>query len=175
VLHRLRAQLRDDLSGSWRILEEAGANQLHVHLAPDAISLLRMHQPDQWGDSLVGIRPMVELVQEQGLALSGMKTDLHGSSMSGIVLITDAARSGIDVIAILEVGFGMVPELQQLDEELQASLALLLNRHLLEDILLGQDEAGLVELKGSPWWLSQSSRPEALNWLSNASVTQALG
>jgi PAS domain S-box-containing protein len=174
VLHRLRAQLRDDLSGSWRILEEAGANQLHVHLAPDAISLLRMHQPDQWGDSLVGIRPMVELVQAQGLALSGMETGRHGSGMRGIVPITDRVGSGADVIASLEVGFGMLPELQLLDVELQAGLALLLNRHLLEDVVLDHDEADLVELKGSPWWLNQSSRPGALDWLSSDSVAQAL-
>jgi PAS domain S-box-containing protein len=174
VLHLLRAQLRDDLSGFWRILEEAGANQLHVHLAPGAISLLRMHQPDLWGDSLVGVRPMVELVQAQGQALSGMETGRHGSGMRGIVPITNKAGPGGNVIASLEVGFGMLPELQLLDDELQAGLTLLLNRQLLEDVVLDHDGAGLVDLKGSPWWLNQSSRNEAMDWLSSDSVTQAL-
>ncbi|GGC94068.1 PAS domain-containing protein [Halopseudomonas salina] len=174
VLHLLRAQLRNDLSGFWRILEEAGANQLHVHLAPGAVSLLRMHQPDHWGDSLEGIRPMIELVQAQGQALSGMETGRHGSGMRGIVPIKNRAGPDAEVIASLEVGFGMLPELQLLDEELQASLALLLNRHLLEDVVLDHDEAGLVELKGSPWWLNQSSRTEAMDWLSSDSVAKAL-
>ena len=30
----LRAQLAHDMAGYWTVLEEAGANQLHVHLSP---------------------------------------------------------------------------------------------------------------------------------------------
>lgn len=174
VLASLRAQLRDDLSGFWRILEEAGASQLHVHLAPGAISLLRMHRPDQWSDGLVGVRPMIERVQAQGLALSGMETGRHGSGMRGIVPVTSSAGSAAEVIGSLEVGFGMLPELQGLDEELQAGLTLLLNRTLLDDIVLDQEDAGLVEWQGSQWWLDQSSRANALLWLSSDAVRQAL-
>lgn len=174
VLISLRAQLRQDLSGFWRILEDAGANQLHIHLAPGAVSLLRMHRPNHWGDSLVGVRPMIEQVQQHNTALSGMETGRHGSGMRGIVPISDSDGFGSRVIASLEVGFGMLPELQQLDEELQAGLALLLNRSLLEDIVLNHADAGLVELKGSDWWLDQSSRADAMDWFSADSVRQAL-
>lgn len=174
VLASLRAQLHDDLSGFWRILEDAGANQLHVHLAPGAVSLLRMHRPDHWADSLEDVRPMIALVQAHGLALSGMETGRHGSGMRGIVPITRTGDSASDVIASLEVGFGMLPELRVLDAELQAGLSLLLNRTLLDDIVLDQEAAGLVQLQGSEWWLDQTSRTEALQWLSSATLRQAL-
>ncbi|MFO7704311.1 MAG: PAS domain-containing protein [Halopseudomonas sp.] len=174
LLASLRAQLREALSRSWRRLEEAGANQLHVHLAPDAISLLRMHRPEQWGDSLADVRPMIALVQTQGLALSGMETGRHGSGMRGIVPITHSDDAASEVIASLEIGFGMLPELQELDAELQAGLALLLNRTLLEDTVLDQQDAGLVQLQGSQWWLDQSSRADALQWLSSDTLRQAL-
>lgn len=172
----LRSQLQKALSGPWRILEAAGANQLQIHLAPGAISLLRMHRPDEWGDSLVGVRPMVEQAQAHNLTLSGVETGHYGTGMRGIVPITEGIGSNSQVIASLEVSFGMLPELKQLDDDLQAGLALLLNRSLLKEIVLDQDKAGLVELQGNRWWLDQSSRIDVntLAWLSADSVQQAL-
>lgn len=159
----LRAQLATDLTGSWQVLQAAGANQLHVHLSPNVTSLLRMHQPNTWGDQLANVRPMVDRVQRQGQMLSGMETGRHGAGMRGIVPIYASDPTSGPVIASLEVGFGMLPELQQLDADLQSGLALLLNRKELSKVVWDERTAGLLPV--GDWSLDKYSRPEVLAWL----------
>ena len=45
---RLRSQLQDDLGGFWQLLQQAGAKELQIHLAPDGVALLRMQRPERW-------------------------------------------------------------------------------------------------------------------------------
>lgn len=161
----LRLQLEKLLSGRWTVLSASGADQLHVHLSPGVVSLLRMHRPDSWGDSLTDVRPMLLQAQQAGEPLSGMEPGRHGAGMRGIVPIRASGNAGSPVVATLEVGFGMLPELQQLDRDLDSGLALLLNRDALRDMVWGQQSSRLSPIGDGQWWLDQYSRPELLEWL----------
>lgn len=53
--------------------------RFHMHL-PDASSFLRLHAPDQFGDDLTGIRPMVSFVDEELRTVRGLEVGVHGLS-----------------------------------------------------------------------------------------------
>lgn len=170
----LRGQLMADLSSAWQALQEAGVAQLQVHLRLPSgpVSLLRMHQPDVWGDELGENRPMVAQVQRSGNALSGMETSRYGSGMRGIVPIRASAADNSPVVGSLEVAFGALPALQQLDAELQSGLALLVNPALLNEPLGQAPEPIPVTTQGSKWWLAKYSRPEIRVWLESDNIPE---
>lgn len=56
-----RARLHRASEAIYGNLSRRGLRQLHFH-GTDSVSLLRMHRPDRFGDSLAGVRPSVETV-----------------------------------------------------------------------------------------------------------------
>ena len=158
-----RQALQAYLQPQWDVLRKRGANQLHVHLAPGVISLLRMHRPLKWQDRLDTIRPLVDQVQQTGQASYGLEVGRHGSGVRGVVPI-HAGPDADRVIASLEVGFGMLPELRQLDQALDSGLALLLHAPLLTDVIEDFPRAGLTRAPEQPWLLDQHSRREVIHW-----------
>ncbi len=160
-----RARLEQDMSGFWTALQSAGANQLHVHLSPGVVSLLRMHRPERWGDALAGNRPMLAEAQRSGVARSGLEVGRFGLGMSGVVPIRASDEADAPIIATLEVGFGMLPELRQLDRELGAGLAVLLHQPTLTVNRNEHDSDGLVTSEDGAWLLDSYSRNEALEWM----------
>ncbi|HPB65225.1 MAG TPA: hypothetical protein PLW80_01605, partial [Spirochaetales bacterium] len=59
-----RAELRSRMLSAYDLMGEYHYRQLHFHL-PDGTSFLRMHSPEKFGDSLVGIRATVAAVNER--------------------------------------------------------------------------------------------------------------
>ncbi|TVP90337.1 MAG: PAS domain S-box protein [Pseudomonadaceae bacterium] len=159
-----RQALQQHLLPFWDYLRSNGANQLHVHLAPGVISLLRMHQPQHWGDSLVEIRPLVDQVQQQGEARYGLEIGRFGSGVRGVVPIFAQPNLEGPVVGSLEVGFGMLPELRQLDQELDAGLALLLFAPALDKVIADYQASGLIGVDQDRWLINQHSRREILHW-----------
>ncbi|UAW98448.1 PAS domain-containing protein [Halopseudomonas nanhaiensis] len=161
----MRAALERDLSGFWNALQSSGANQLHLHLNPNVVSLLRMHRPESWGDSLAVNRPMLAETQRTGQARSGLEVGRFGLGMSGVVPIRATEADDTPVVATLEVGFGMLPELRQLDNELRAGLAVLLHQPTLAQNRSEHNSDGLAISEDGAWLLDSYSRDEALEWL----------
>ncbi|SDU32872.1 ATP-binding protein [Halopseudomonas salegens] len=159
-----RQELQRHLRSHWLYLRNNGANQLHIHLAPGVVSLLRMHQPEKWGDRLDHIRPLIDQVQKQGHARHGMEIGRFGSGIRGVVPIFSQPNNQGTVVGSLEVGFGMLPELRQLDRELDAGLALLLYAPALENVIADYRNAGLIAQPKDRWLLDQHSRREVLHW-----------
>ncbi len=169
-VHELRHELQRHLHPHWLALQANGANQLHIHLAPGVTSLLRMHQPQNWGDRLAEIRPLVDLVQQQGSARHGMEIGRYGSGIRGVVPIFAQPNGRDNIIGSLEVGFGMLPELRQLDRELEAGLALLLYAPALVNVITDYKTAGLVGQPDDNWLLDQHSRREVVHWHSQGQI-----
>lgn len=168
----LRAQLQADLQGVWTVLTASGANQLHIHLAPGVISLLRMHRPEAWGDQLDDIRHLVDQVQRTGQPAQGLEVGRHGSGIRGIVPIRAGPEYDSPVIASVEVGYGMLPELRQLDLELGAGLALMLHQPSLDGVMLEMDQHDLARFGQGEWLLDQYSRREILDWRNTGQLPQ---
>lgn len=59
-----RAELLERSRPAYELMGEYHYRQLHFHL-PDSTSFLRMHSPEKFGDSLVGVRATVEAVNER--------------------------------------------------------------------------------------------------------------
>lgn len=169
-LQRLRAQLQADLSGVWQIYRSAGADQLHIHLSPDGVSLLRMHRPELWGDSNGHLRPLLAQVQGSGAAGSGIEVGRYGLGMVAIAPVLD--HHG-DVAASVEVGFGMLPELRQLDRDLDAGLAVLLHGPTL-NALQHELRTEAPRSADGQWLLDSHSRPEARRWFAEGAVPTEL-
>lgn len=168
---QLRAQLQQDLSGFWEALQRAGASQLHIHLSPDVTSLLRMHRPELWGDSLAQSRPLLADTQRTGQPRNGMEVGRFGLGMIGVVPIRGREGTTQSVLATLEVGFGMLPELRQLDRELRAGLAVLLHSGTLDQLRGEHDSTGLEVSPDGKWVLDSYSRPEIREWLATDQVS----
>lgn len=160
-LHRLRAQLGADLEGVWATYQSAGANQLQVHLSPGGLSVLRMHRREQWGDANGHLRPLLTHVQETGQPGSGVEVGRFGL---GMVSITPLFDHGGEIIASVEVGFGMLPELRQLDRDLQSGLAVLLHVPTLHGSQHQTLASETLRSENGEWLLDSYSRPEARQW-----------
>lgn len=59
----LRTQLYKRYLKAYHYMQEEGIRQFHFHL-PNAVSFLRFHRPEKFGDSLLGIRPSIEYVNK---------------------------------------------------------------------------------------------------------------
>ncbi|SDS58556.1 PAS domain S-box-containing protein [Halopseudomonas litoralis] len=164
ALLSLRSQLQQSLGQVWRVLKESGADQLHIHLSPDVISLLRMHQSDAWGDELAAWRPMADRVQRTGIPFSGLSAGRYGVGIRAIVPVF-AVDNDDRVVASVEVGFGIGSALYQLDNELQASLAVLINTSAVQDLLIDQSNAGQLRIGGDSWSIERYSQPSIVQWL----------
>ncbi|WP_150306144.1 PAS domain-containing protein [Pseudomonas saliphila] len=161
----LRAQLESDLQRFWVVLKESGADQLSVQLSPGVVSLLRMHQPDAWNDSMAESRPMADQVQRTGIPLSGLDVGRFGVGTRAIVPVFAADDDDETVVATIEVGFGIGSGLHQLDEELESGLAVLINASSTKEVVTDQPSAGRFALAGTEWLVGDYSRPRMLPWL----------
>jgi len=63
-LARLRKRLYELLQDNYRYFQAYGVRQLHFHL-PKAISFLRFHKPEKYGDSLWNVRKSIRYVNEK--------------------------------------------------------------------------------------------------------------
>jgi len=68
----VRSDLFDLLSPSYDTILAYNFRQLHFHL-PDSSSFLRMHRPDKYGDSLLGIRETVRLANDERRYIFGFE------------------------------------------------------------------------------------------------------
>jgi len=68
----IRTKLFEMLKDDYEILHRFRIQQLHFQL-PNNESFLRFHKPEQYGDSLVGIRPTIEYVNRTHKPISGFE------------------------------------------------------------------------------------------------------
>ena len=172
TVQTLRAQLESDLRRFWNAFRDAGADQLHIHLSPGVVSLLRMHQPDVWQDSMALSRPMVDQVQRTGIPLSGLGAGRYGVGIRAIVPVFANDDDDDAVIASIEVGFGISSALNQLDEELESGLAMLVNASAIKNLVINQSSAGTLTIAGNDWLIARYSRPRFLQWLQTTELPQ---
>lgn len=104
-VQRLRAQLISDLDGFWHLLQQAGAKELQIHLAADQTALLRMQNPESWGDRHDAARPLLRSVAASGIQQSGLTLHLHGASESAVAPIMADDSPDSPPVATLQIGF----------------------------------------------------------------------
>jgi PAS domain S-box-containing protein len=162
-LARIRHQLTHSLTPTWRAMQIHGALQLQLYWGDAGIVLLRMQDTDAFGDAAADRRPLLYKALSQGQIVSGLDIGQHGAGTRAIVPIRASSNPASKVIGALEVGFGILPDLTELGDQLDAGLGLLVNRVELEEMLWSRPVG--IQLKGlSDWLLDSHSAPQVLQW-----------
>ena len=71
-LSKLRLKLLSHLQKTYTYMKKYNVRQLHFHL-PKAVSFLRFHRPNKFGDSLVGVRETLEYVNKNKTPVSSFE------------------------------------------------------------------------------------------------------
>lgn len=88
MLNKDRAQLANMLQSIYPTLaKNYGISQWQFH-TPPAISLLRLHQPEKFGDDLSKLRPAVVDVNKTGKTIGGLENGIAGLGIRGIAPIS---------------------------------------------------------------------------------------
>ena len=162
-LNAIRNQLYTRLAPRWRNLQGIRPFALYVHLAPSAEVLLRVHEPQWFADFPAAQRPMLLDSLQQSKASTGLAVDGETLSMHAIVPLQIDNLEGRLNVGALEVSLDVLGNLQQLDRELEAGVALLLKRSIHTPSSSG--EALRTPVPGSNYWhLAGFSQVQVQRW-----------
>ncbi|TWC32790.1 PAS domain S-box-containing protein [Pseudomonas sp. SJZ079] len=162
-LSAIRNQLYTRLAPRWRNLQREHPFRLYVHLAPRVNVLLRVHEPTAFGDDQTEQRPMVRDALRDGLSKAGLGLVRDSLGMRAVTPLQVAGTTGALTVGAIEVAFEVLNNLQQLDQELNAGIALLLPQHALEPPRSGESLRGLFS-ESANWHLMDASRPQLERW-----------
>ena len=154
----IRNQLYTRLAPRWRNLQSSHPFKLYIHLAPSNEVLLRVHQPERFGDRPDAQRPMLIDVLRDTQSKAGLGLGVDSLVMRAMTPLQADGTLKPATIGALEVTLSLHNDLQQLDQELDAGVALRLERN-------GQPPlTGEVRGASSFWQLEGYSRIQVQNW-----------
>jgi len=162
-LNAVRDQLYSHLGPRWQALQAIRTFTLYIHLAPTAEVLLRVHEPPRFADFPAAQRPMVLDSLQQSRPSTGLTVDGEQLNMRAIVPLQIDSPEGRLNVGALEVSLDVLSNLQQLDRELQAGVALLFKRQIQSRSNNG--EALPSAAAGSDYWhLAGFSQVQVQHW-----------
>jgi len=162
-LASLREQLYALLAPRWQeAMRLHGARQLHFHLAPAAVSLLRVHRPDQYGDSLAKVRHTVTDTQATCEPRAGFEIGRVAPGIRGVVPFCRTNEQGEQqAFGSVDAGMAFANLVTSLNQASQAQISILLNHEpvraavwpdALEGLYASPEPAGqfYIEASSSP-------------------------
>lgn len=169
----LRAALARRIAPQWeRMRQEIGLRQMHFHLAPEAVSFLRMNAPDEFGDSLARIRHLVPDVQGDGRRRSGFEIGPSYAGIRGVVpvLAPDSER----MVGTLEVGVSLAGHIERLSQQTGVGYGVLLAPWAVRGVMFEAFEPPRI---GGPdgGLLLAASRGELAAWLAESRLPRDQG
>jgi methyl-accepting chemotaxis protein len=135
---RLLAELKDMYDNQK---ERHGVDQAQFHLPP-AISFLRLHSPDSFGDDLAKFRPMVTAVNRDHTSRKGLAIARGGPALFGVSPVLGPAG---DDIGSFEFGIDFGPMLDGLKAAYDLDLALFIEEAPLREFAKGVNPEVLSE------------------------------
>ena len=159
----LREGLIAELAPLWRDLQDHRATQLQLYWGPTGIAVARMQDPSAWGDAAAAERPLLEAALREGQVVSAIDIGRHGAGHRAVVPLRRSDDPTSAVIGALEVGFGILPDPTRLGEQLDAGIALLINRAEYARAL-GFSPPGIQLDDAGDWLLAEHSAPQVLEW-----------
>jgi methyl-accepting chemotaxis protein len=121
--------------------ERHGVDQAQFHIPP-AISLLRLHAPDLFGDDLSRFRPMVVAVNRDRVSAKGLAIARSGPAIFGVAPIQDMAGNHAGSV---EFGISFAPILVALKSAYGIEFSLFMDEKLLRDFATAVDPAVFSE------------------------------
>lgn len=134
---RLRRELAAAVAPIASELIHGQDRVLQFHLGPEAVSFLRVHAPERFGDELAALRPLLAEVYRSGHGALGFEVGRVFSGFRAVEPVwapnPDGSPGESDrVIGTLEVGTGVKPVDHYLEESLGARATLLLPADIAE-------------------------------------------
>ncbi len=158
-----RQRLRAALSPAWSAMQRHGALQLQIFWSDAGVALLRMQQPERFGDAMAAQRPMLHRAMSEGSMQYGMEVNALGASCRAIVPLRATDSESGEIIGALEVGYNVLPELPELGDQLAAGLALVVNRQALQAADV-EAPSGVQLRSDGDWLLIEHSATQILHW-----------
>ncbi|UTW06122.1 PAS domain S-box protein [Pseudomonas benzenivorans] len=159
----IRGQLFSRLAPRWRRLQAGHPFRLSVHLAPAAEVLLRVHEPERFGESQPPAWTMLRDALVDGRSRAGLLLMPGELGMAAVAPLQVEGRGAPLTVGAIEVNLGLLDDPQRLDQELQAGVALLAHRSLLQAPDSGEQLRGLTP-PTAHWHLLETSRPQVRHW-----------
>ncbi len=111
---------------------------MQFHLGPEAVSFLRVHAPERFGDELASLRPLLAQVYRTGRGAMGFEVGRVFSGFRAVEPVwapnPGGAPGGSDrVTGTVEVGTGVTPVDSYLEQSLGAHATLLLPAEIAEE------------------------------------------
>ena len=98
-----REDLYNSVKDIWDVLNSVyGVKQFHFH-TPPAISFLRVHKPEKYGDDLASFRKTVVEVNKTGKRVEGVEKGKNGFGIRGVVPVKYEGKH----IGSVELGFSL--------------------------------------------------------------------
>jgi hypothetical protein len=116
--------------GAYRVqLEKYGVSQAHFHVAP-AVSFLRVHNPEKFGDDLSGNRQMVIEVNRTNGIRKGLEVTSSGIGIFGTMPVHDELGKSV---GSFEVGMEVAPLLDELKNTYGFELGFFVEENILRE------------------------------------------
>ncbi|MDI3491951.1 MAG: diguanylate cyclase [Thauera sp.] len=128
ALDSLRDGLRTVIDPQWQVMQDQlGIRQLQL-TTPDLISLLRQHAPDEHGDSLERVRPMLEAARRDRVAHSGFEIGRAFAGLRGVVpVLAQQPNSTPQLVGLIEIGALLDGHIARLTNSTGVGYGVLLN------------------------------------------------
>jgi len=139
-LKKLRDKLYKNYKSTYDYMKESGVRQLHFHL-PNAVSFLRFHRPDKFGDSLLGIRPSLEYVNKY-------REDVHvfeeGRIFNGFrnVYLLFYKK---EFVGTVEISYSFMALQQKMADVITSSLLFLINSEIVEEKVFQSEQTNYAK------------------------------
>ena len=170
----LRQDLYQYLAPAWSQMQaEFGLRQLHFQFGPGALSYLRVHTPEKFGDRMDGLRHIIEDVNRDQQPRSGFETGRVYSGVRGVVPVWHGDPGDPDAfVGVLEAGTSFNVHLQRLDRRIDAGIAILLKREHVDGAVWAEFRAlsGQRLEQECGCYLEASSRDEVLAWMEDMAL-----
>ena len=153
----IRKRLYMALKPTYEKMKHFGVRQLHFHL-PKAISFLRFHRPNRYGDSLVGIRDTIEYVDEHKTAISAFE---EGRIFNGFRNVYPIFYKKIFVGSV-EISFsfeGMQEVLSKIDS---TSYLFMIDKKIVDAKVFNSEKSNYVESEFSGYVYDSSTLKDTM-------------
>ncbi|ABD88052.1 cache domain-containing protein [Rhodopseudomonas palustris] len=138
-----RAELLALTAGTYGYLKTQSVPVFGFHSA-DMKYLLRLHLPENFGDDLTRIRPMVLAANKSRRSQVGLEIGIAGTFVRGIAIV----ENGADFVGTVEAGLNLQPILEQVKSISNADIAIVLSQSFAGLPARGPNDKGVGEVFG---------------------------
>ena len=163
----------------WQQMFDHVAIRQMQFILPGTISLLRLHAPDEFGDSLRGVRPMLEEVEHLQRPLSGFELGRAFAGLRSAVPVEASRPDGQrELVGIIELGMLFDGHISRLGDQTGVGYGILLLREYLSSIAwegYRKERPERVNGSSSCCELVAASRGELARWLDEDRLELGIG